>query len=349
MPSLFRCLLAVLGLGLSAFAGADQVLAPKLLLETPDKPIRDIAVAPDGSIFTFDYAEYRIKKFDRSGRLLLEFGGKGPGEGQFAHLTGIRAFADRLLAVDSVGLSTFDLNGRFIGKTAFTEEVTPNFSLAFEDGRYVGFQIVAPELKAVLTLRSPQGRESARLVSHDLKEFFPELKPSEDFYLSDEYARNYLYALDSDSNVLWAATDAFRVFRYRDGKSQLILEEDLTPLPLPENERANLLARKAKIKPPLFFYVPTRVPLLRHLAVDGGGDLWLYIQSREKTGFGRYTKDGKAKGFVTVSAGFDVTKSIVRIFGDRMFFIIGKMLYVADLRPQEERPARPSLPSGKGG
>jgi hypothetical protein len=333
MHPLFRFLLTILCLGLAASAGADMVLAPKLLLETPDKPIRDITVASDGSIFMFDYAEYRIKKFDRTGRFLLEFGGTGREDGRFTHLTGLRAVGDRLLAVDSVGLSTFDLNGRFLSKTVFAEEVTPNFSAALNDGRYIGFQIVAPELKAVITLRSPQGRELDRLASHDLKEFFPELKTGEDFFLSDEYARNYLYALDSENNVLWASTDAFRIFRYRDGKSQMVLAEALTPLPLPENERAKLLERKAKIKPPLFFYVPTHLPLLRHLAVDAGGDLWLYIQSPEKSGFWRYSKDGKVKGPAAFSGGFDVTKAQVRIFGDRMFFIIGKMLYVADLRP----------------
>jgi hypothetical protein len=328
----FIIMIFCLGLGATASAGTDSVLAPKLILETPDNPIRDIAVASDGTIFTFDYAEYRIKKFDRTGRFLLEFGGTGKNDGQFTHLTGLRAIGDKLVAVDSVGVSTFDLNGRLIGKTVFAEEVTPNFSVALEDGRFVGFQVVASELKAVLTFRSPQGRELDRLASHDLKEFFPELKTGEDFFLSDEYARNYLYTLDSDGNFLWAATDAPRVHRYRDGRSRIILSENLTPLPFPENERIRLSERKAKIAPPLHLHVPAHLPLLRHLAVDAGGDLWLYIQSREKSGFWRYSKDGQVKGPAAFSGGFDVTKAQVRIFGERMFFIVGKTLSAADLQ-----------------
>jgi len=322
---------AILSFVLLAAAAGQTAIAPVRLLETPDKPIRDIAVAPDGSIFTFDYEEYKVKKFDRNGRFLLEFGGTGTGPGQFTHLTGIRAFGDKLLAVDSVGLLTFGLDGRFLNKTAFPEEITPNHSLALEDGRYVGFQIVAAELKAVLTLRSPQGRELDRLASHDLKEFFPELKAGEEFYLSDEYARDYLYALSPDGDVLWAASDAVRVHLYSGGRSRVIVAENLTPVPFPEDERAKLARRKASAKPPFFVYVPDRYPLLRHLAVGPDGDIWVFVQSRERTGFMRFTKDGLPKGFATVQADFDVARSVVRVLGGRMFFISGKTLYAADL------------------
>lgn len=309
----------------------DLAISPVRLLEIPDKPIRDIAVAPDGSIFTFDYTEYRIKKFDRDGKFLLEFGGPGTGEGQFTHLTGIGACGGKLLAVDSVGLLTFDLNGRFLGKTAFPEEVTPNYSRVFEDGRYVGELIVAPELKAVVALRSPQGRELDRLASHDLKEFFPELKAGEEFYLSDEYARNYFYALSPDGGIVWAASDAARVFLYKDGKSQPVISESLTPVPLPEADRAKLLSRKEKAKPPFFAYVPDRFPLVRHLAVGPDGDIWICVRSVEKTGFLRYAKEGKAKGLSPVASDFDMGRAVVRIFGNRMYFISGKVLYAADL------------------
>ncbi len=322
---------ALLCLAFLASGLDDTALTPVRILETPDKPIRDIAVSADGSIFTFDYSEYRIKKFDPAGKFLLEFGGPGTGEGQFTHLTGIGAFGGKLLAVDSLGLLTFDLNGRFLGKTAFPEEVTPNYSRVFEDGRYVGELIVAPELKAVVSLRSPQGHELDRLASHDLKEFFPELKAGEEFYLSDEYARNYFYALGPGGDVFWAASDAVRIFRYEDSKSDAVASETLTPVPLPEADRARLLSRKEKAKPPFFAYVPDRFPLVCHLAVGLEGDLWMYVQSVEKTGFLRYTKEGKAKGFYPVKAEFDATRTVVRIFGNRMYFISGKTLYAADL------------------
>ena len=322
---------ALLCLTFLASGPADSTLNPVRILETPDKPIRDMTVSPDGSIYTFDYAEYRIRKFDSTGRFLLEFGGPGTGEGQFTHLTGIGAFDGKLLAVDSVGLLTFDLNGRFLGKTVFPEEVTLNYSRVFEDGSYVGEWIVAPELKAVVSLRSPQGRELERLASHDLKEFFPELKTGEEFYLSDEYARNYFYAFGPGGGVFWAASDAARIFLYKGSKSQPVVSEGLTPVPLPEADRAKLSSRKEKAKPPFFAYVPDRFPLIRHLAVGPDGDLWIFVQSQEKTGFLRYTNDGKPKGFVQVKADFDIARAVVRIFGNRMYFISGKELYAAEL------------------
>lgn len=336
---LFLCLPMLLCLGFLSAAGeaADQaedkdtVLVPRRILETPDKGIRDIAVAPDGSIFTFDYSEYKIRKHDRNGRFLLEFGGTGSGDGQFTHLTGIRALRDRLIAVDSVGLLTFDLDGRFLGKQAFAEKITPNFVAPYEDGRYIGFQILASELKAVLTLRSPRGEELDRLGSHDLKEFFPDLKAGEVFYLSDDYARIYLYAWGQNGDVYWAASDALRIYRYRDGKSKVIFSEDSAAIPFPETERAGLQEKKAKINPPLYLFVPEVYPLLWHLAVGAGGDLWIYANSRERTGFLRLSGDGVPKGFFSVSADFDVTKATVRIHGGRMYFILDRVLYAADL------------------
>jgi len=316
-----------------AFAAGDpaRVLSPKLLLQTPTAVIRDITVAADGSLFTFDYENYKIGKFDSNGRFLLDFGGSGTEPGRFTHLTGIRAVDDRLLAVDSTGVAEFDLDGRFRKKTAFAEEVTPNFSAALPDGRYVGSLIVAAELKSVLTLRSREGLEIARLASHDLKEFFPELKPGEDFFLDDAYARGYLYAVGPENNVYWIATDALRLHLYRDGATRIVLADDMTPIQMPEAERAKLLARKAKIKPPLFAYVPERLPLVHHLALGPDGDIWMYVESREKTGFLRYSKEGKPKGLYSVSADFNIAKAVVRIFGSRMYFILGKNLYTAEL------------------
>jgi hypothetical protein len=314
-----------------ASPAAQTTITPKLLLETADRPIRDVTVAPDGSIFTFDYREYRIKKFDRNGRFITEFGGTGKEEGRFTHLTGLAAFEGRLLAVDSIGISTFELNGAFVARTQFPEEITPDLSMAFEDGRYVGTLIVASELLAVLTLRSPQGRELDRLASYDLRDYFPELTKGEDFFLSNEYARHYLYALDSDGSILWAPSDASCVYRYRDGKSRLAASADLTPMPLPETVIADLQKKKDALKPPLHLFVPAHYPLIRHLAVGPDGDVWAFVQSREKTGFLRFSKDGKEKGFALLASDFDPGRAVVRVYAGRMYFVVGRSLYAADL------------------
>ncbi len=152
-----------------------------------------------------------------------------------------------------------------------------------------------------------------------------------------EYARTYLYAADAGNDVLWSASDALRVYRYRDGRSQLVLTEDLTPVPLADADRAALQARKAKVRPPLYLYVPERYPLVRHLAVGTDGDLWIVVRSQEKTGVLHYSTDGAAKGFATMPAEFDMTRAVVRVFGDRMFFIVGKTVHVADPSAQAIR------------
>ncbi|MDQ6693517.1 MAG: TIGR03663 family protein, partial [Chloroflexota bacterium] len=89
---------------------------------------RGITVAPDGSFYVVDTANYRIQKFDAAGKFLLQFGSKGNADGQF------NPFADDALgtgpggiAVDKSGnvyvadtwnhrIEKFDSNGKFLAK-----------------------------------------------------------------------------------------------------------------------------------------------------------------------------------------------------------------------------------------
>ena len=98
-----------------------------------------------------------------------------------------------------------------------------------------------------------------------------------------------------------------------------------------------MLEKKAKIKPPLFMYVPDYYQLVYHLLVGPEGDIWIYLKSQEKTGFLRYSENGSLKGFYTVDADFDITEAdqIVRIHKNRMYFLVkgrkALKVYAADL------------------
>jgi hypothetical protein len=73
---------------------------------------RQLAVAPDGSVFVSNYAQYTVYKFDPSGKLTRTFGGKGTGRGQFQHNPSLCRLIDgRYLPV---GHSVFDLDGNFV-------------------------------------------------------------------------------------------------------------------------------------------------------------------------------------------------------------------------------------------
>ena len=325
------------------------IIKPELFFQTREDvsdysfpSARDIAFDSEDSFYIFDYFDNTIKKYNSNGEHLITFGGKGQGAGEFTHLTGIRNVDDQLLAVDSVGLLSFNLDGHFLNKKSFAEEVLTEYPAIYGNGDFVGQQIHATELKVILTFRSSDGEEYDRLAFYDIREFFPEIDEGEDFFLSSEHARSYRYALDQKGDILWAASDEFKIYRYHKGKSMVVISEDYSPIPYPAEEKEALLEKKAKIKPPLFLYVPDFYQLIFHLLVGPEGDIWIYLESMEKIGFLRYSAQGRLKGFYTVDAEFDVTEAdqIVHIHKNRMYFLVkgrkSLKIYAADLPGQPE-------------
>ncbi len=303
---------------------------------------RDMTIDRTGALFIFDYDDYVIKKYDREGRHLATFGGTGDEPGRFMHLTNIRAVGDRLLAVDSTALNCFSLDGGFLERTPFPKEVLCDHPAVLDDGGFVGSQIVAAELKKALTLRGPDGTERARLASYDLRDVFPELQEGEDFFLGENQSRQYCYTVEADGAILWASSDDFRIYRYRDGASREVLAEKFTAAAFPKEARLALEGKKSKAGPPFFLNVPRNYQLVHHLLAGPDGDLWVYLKSLERTGFLRYSARGRFLGWYALDPPFEMTGPdlVVRIFADRIYFFVAERrkplaIYVAEV------PGRP--------
>ena len=307
------------------------VITPKVILEQSRNKegesyvgIRDITVDENSVLYAFDYRKYNIKKYDKEGKLLITFGGTGDEDGKFAHLCGIRAAGGRLFAVDSIGLSLFDDGGNFLKKVPYAKEILSDHPAIFDDGRFVGSQILADELKTTLTYRDADGKELKRLAFYEISEFFPGIKKGEDFFLDNKYARAYRYAISPEGDILWAASDALKINRFNKGESSLFIEDAATAIPFPEELRKPLLERQARTNPPLYAYVPDRYQIIHHLLCGSEGDVWVYVKSQEKTGFLHFSKTGKLDAFYEVKADFDMINAIVRIFNGQMYFVVNK-------------------------
>jgi hypothetical protein len=230
----------------------------------------------------------------------------------------------RIFAVDFTGLSLFDYKGKFLKKRPYEKEVKIEHPAIFDDGRFVGSQILADELKTALSYYAVDGKELNRLASYGINEFFPGVKEGEDFFLDNTYARSYSYAISPDGDIYWAASDALKIYRFRGGGSSLFIGERATAVAFPDELRRPLLDRQSRTKPPLFTYVPDRYQIVYHLLCGPDGDVWVYVKSRDRTGFLRYSKDGKFEGEYEVRADFDMMKAIVRIFNDSMYFVVNE-------------------------
>ena len=306
-------------------------LAPALIFESssndPDYAFtaaRNMTLDGDNNLYIFDYLDNTIKKYDRNGAHVLSFGGQGEDPGQFSHLMEIRVFGDRLFALDSVGTLVFTLSGVLIDKTSFPEEIVCEFPRIAEDGRFAGERYSESELSKSLTLRDPQGAEIKKLAEYDLREFYPELEEGKDFFLQDYQARFYLYDFPAGGSLIWASSDECRVYSYTDGVSTPLLSEDLTPLPIPEDQVAAMekRAEAAKQNPMLHFYVPRFYQVVQHLLAAPNGDIWVYIMSVEKTGFLVFSPKGTFKGEYAVNADFDMTRVRIWIFDDAVYFFV---------------------------
>jgi len=68
-------------------------------------------------------------------------------------------------------------------------------------------------------------------------------------------------------------------------------------------------------------YIPDKYPIIYHLLISPDDNIWIYIKSKEKTGFLRYTAEGKPIAFYEVESDLDLTKSLIRIINGKMYFI----------------------------
>ncbi len=285
---------------------------------------RNIAMDKQGNLYIFDYMDNFIKKYDHNGQHVVTFGGEGEGEGQFAHLMDIRIFGDKLLALDSVGTVTFTLAGDFVEKIPFKEEIVCEFPQISRDGRFVGERYSQSTVSKTLTLRDPQGIELEKLAEFDLREFFPDLKAEQDFFLQDYQTRFYVYSFHEDGSLVWASSDTCQIYVYKDAASTLLLSKDFTPLPIPAEQVADMekSAERAKQNPMLHMYVPQIYQIVQHLLAAPNGDVWVYIMSAEQTGFLVFSINGKLKSFYAVNADFDMTRIKLQIFADGIYYIV---------------------------
>ncbi|MGB2908117.1 MAG: 6-bladed beta-propeller [Candidatus Aminicenantaceae bacterium] len=285
---------------------------------------RNIALDAKKNLYVFDYMDNTIKKYDLQGAHIFTFGGQGEGEGQFSHLMEIRVFKDKLLALDSIGILTFTLDGDFVDKIPFQEEVVCEFPQVFEDGRWAGERYSQADVSKSLTLRDSQGAELSKLAEFDLREYFPELKAAEDFFLQDYQARFYLYSFREDGSLIWAASDECKVYAYKDGASSILFSNNYAAVPIPPEQIAEMekSAERAKANPMLHMYVPQSYQIVQHLLAAPNGDIWLYVISAGKTGFLVFSSEGKLKNYYAVNADFDMTRVKVQMFDKALYYVV---------------------------
>jgi hypothetical protein len=325
--SIVRSVAAAVAVAACACAAPERgTLRPRLMFEIEAEiglhAARDLTVDRLGHVYVFDYNDDVIRRFDSTGVLLVTFGGLGEEPGHFEHLMTIAAHGDSLLALDAGSVSVFDLAGNLRSRQSLADTVICDHPALHPDGRWAAWCIVKATAEQTLTYRGADGNELRQVASYALADVVPGVEPGGPFFIRRTQVRAYLYDFTPDGRLVWAVSDRLRLFTDRDGVHETLFEADATPVPFPADEIASLRERQASLAPPLFMNVPDNYQLIQHLVIDESGDLWVYVLSRERTGFLRLSASGREKGFYTLEAPFDPLAARLEAAGGRLYFMI---------------------------
>lgn len=142
-------------------AGQRWSLVEELRIGSADDPetsltrVSGLAIGPQGHIYVAQRQDEQIRAYDRDGRFVRAFGGKGNGPGEFTHLFAIGLLADTVYAVNAqpARLSFFTLEGEHIETTLLAAPPADDYGALvpfklFPDGTGVATRFFTPEAVA---------------------------------------------------------------------------------------------------------------------------------------------------------------------------------------------------------
>jgi hypothetical protein len=68
----------------------------------------------DGHVYLLNYRDNKILKYDRQGKFVLEFGGRGEGPGEFKYVGSFRVVGDKVILFGRRKIACFDKHGQLI-------------------------------------------------------------------------------------------------------------------------------------------------------------------------------------------------------------------------------------------
>lgn len=163
----------------------DQINSEKIVDPT-------VVTVEDGFIYIFDKFDHQVKKFTANGELVLAFGTKGSGEGQFQYPFDIAVSEANNIFVSDSGngrIQVFDEEGKYQYLVKSTNGMPSGIALDYENNIYIADPI---SMEVVITTELGQRLSSiSQVVQPDIQLSFPE---------GIEILNNHLYIVDKGNN-----------------------------------------------------------------------------------------------------------------------------------------------------
>ena len=290
----------------------------------------DIAVDKHGNIYILDSFNYRIQKYDKSGKYILTIGKKGQSQGEFRHyLRNIDIQEDIIYVTHTnLKLDTFSIDGKYLGR--LNDKFFVTFLRHFSSGEFLS--------KSGVNLDTHQGKYKFDYPGSYLVKVLSKTDGSvirrfgkPDYYENgmECYSANQVYT-DADKN-----DDVYVCFEYRNRIDKYSYDGERLftgdyPLKFEVTEKPEWVETNRKINP-----LPSYNIVCRGMGIDVKNRIWILSPNRvlpslnldkQKIDNSSSVYDLKifnSDGILLCTMPLPVKwiEPRIRIFGDRLFLI----------------------------
>jgi hypothetical protein len=247
---------------------------------------KDYIVDDTLNIYIVDMKGCVVKKYDKNGKYILAFGRKGEGPGEFNSPFAIAFSRKKIYVPQYTRLDIFSDQGIF-EKTLFYPVRIQVFKL----------RIIKNEIAVI----NGAIDDKVQLITFPINVLEPKIKRLASIDIPGYKSRgvvvrdNILFDTTSNNEIVYASNNEIEVNKYSffDNTIKTIIKFDYNKEKIPESTIKKWLEYRKKNPQLKQFPLPEYSQLLKQLIVDDYDNVWLYIKSKEKTGFFKYDKNGK--------------------------------------------------------
>ena len=140
---------------------------------------KELAIAPDGSIFVSNSSQHNIFKFNENGKFIKKFGQKGQGPGDYIRPGDLSILDNKYLVIGEYAanrrISLFDLNGKFIkvlkaNHSVFRATALKDNKIAFLTYKYGSEKELPKKFKTIVIIKDAGSGNENEIDSFDIQD-----------------------------------------------------------------------------------------------------------------------------------------------------------------------------------